>query len=672
MSTAAIHGWHEANQKYLMAAVEVVREKLELYKGNGNKRAGGDPSVHAKSLVTEQKLKKIVEKLPFPAALDVITDIFDLSPFERNVLLMCAGMELDSTFSTQWASVGGDSRGACPTFGLALAALPEAHWSAITPGAPLRYWRLIHVMSGDLITKSPLRIDEGILHYLAGMPLTDEQLSGMVEPLVVLEELVPSHQNIADRLMNVLSGIENNMSLPVIQLCGDESSSKRDIAGTACFHLGLKLFSMSASGLPGNPSEFDVQIRLWEREAALNGSALFLDCDGTDTTDDARMKIIEKLCERMRGIIILNSREKRYKLQRPTIIFEVSKPTAMEQDALWKTSLGINVEQFNDRIEMIVSQFNLSPPAIRSASSEAQSCLAKSSSDQQLPSNDPGSILWQLCRMHTRPQLAGLAQKIEPRETWDDIVLPEQQKQILREVSLHVRNRLKVYEKWGFAHKSSRGLGISTLFVGESGTGKTMASEVLAKELQLDLYRIDLSQVVNKYIGETEKNLKRLFDAAEDGGAILLFDEADALFGKRSDVKDSHDRYANIEVSYLLQRMEAYRGLAILTTNMKKALDTAFLRRIRFIVQFPFPDAAQRAEIWRRIFPPDTPVEDLDIGKLARLNIAGGNIRNIALNAAFLSADAGEPVRMEHVLRATRSEYMKIEKPLSTSEMGEW
>jgi SpoVK/Ycf46/Vps4 family AAA+-type ATPase len=237
---------------------------------------------------------------------------------------------------------------------------------------------------------------------------------------------------------------------------------------------------------------------------------------------------------------------------------------------------------------------------------------------------------------------------------------------------VHVRQRSKVYETWGFTTKGTRGLGISALFAGASGTGKTMAAEVLAGELRLDLYRIDLSQVVSKYIGETEKNLRRVFDAAEEGSAILLFDEADALFGKRSEVKDSHDRYANIEVSYLLQRMEAYRGLAVLTTNMKNALDQAFLRRIRFVVQFPFPDAAQRAEIWRRIFPADTPTEDLKVDKLARLNVSGGNIRNIALNAAFLAADAGEPVGMAHLLRAARGEYSKLEKPLTEPEIGGW
>jgi SpoVK/Ycf46/Vps4 family AAA+-type ATPase len=242
----------------------------------------------------------------------------------------------------------------------------------------------------------------------------------------------------------------------------------------------------------------------------------------------------------------------------------------------------------------------------------------------------------------------------------------------LREVAIHVRRRRTVYDDWGFAARGRRGLGISALFSGPSGTGKTMAAEVLARELRLDLYRIDLSAVVSKYIGETEKNLRKVFDAAEEGGAILLFDEADALFGKRSEVKDSHDRYANIEVSYLLQRMEAYRGLAILTTNLKDALDTAFLRRLRFLVQFPFPDAAQRADIWRRVFPRETPTEGLNADKLARLSVAGGNIRNIALAAAFLAADEGTPVRMPHLLRAARGELAKIERPFSESEVRGW
>jgi SpoVK/Ycf46/Vps4 family AAA+-type ATPase len=229
-----------------------------------------------------------------------------------------------------------------------------------------------------------------------------------------------------------------------------------------------------------------------------------------------------------------------------------------------------------------------------------------------------------------------------------------------------------VYDAWGFGARSSRGLGVCALFAGPSGTGKTLAAEVLANDLRLDLYRIDLSQVVSKYIGETEKNLGAVFEAAERGGAILLFDEADALFGKRSSVKDSHDRYANIEVSYLLQRMESYRGLAILTTNQRAALDQAFLRRLRFVVTFPFPDATQRASIWARVLPDRTPTTGLDVERLARLNVTGGSIRNIALHAAFLAAAEARPVGMAQLLQAARRECAKIEKPVTAAEVGGW
>jgi SpoVK/Ycf46/Vps4 family AAA+-type ATPase len=325
--------------------------------------------------------------------------------------------------------------------------------------------------------------------------------------------------------------------------------------------------------------------------------------------------------------------------------------------------MGVGISP-DGNVDVLVSQFDLNERSIRAACAEI---LGRKGS-----SSDLNKMVWDACRVQARAHLCDLAQRIEPAATWDELVLPAMQAHTLREIAVHVRQRSKVYEEWGFAARCSRGLGISALFAGASGTGKTMAAEVLANELHLDLFRIDLSQVVSKYIGETEKNLRRVFHAAEEGGAILLFDEADALFGKRSEVKDSHDRYANIEISYLLQRMEAYRGLAILTTNMKSALDTAFLRRIRFVVQFPFPDASQRKEIWRRIFPSDTPIEGLDMNKLARLNVTGGNIRNIALHAAFLAADAGEQVRMQHLLRAARSEYAKLDKPLTENESRGW
>jgi SpoVK/Ycf46/Vps4 family AAA+-type ATPase len=275
--------------------------------------------------------------------------------------------------------------------------------------------------------------------------------------------------------------------------------------------------------------------------------------------------------------------------------------------------------------------------------------------------------LWRGCREYTRPRLDELAQRITPHATWADLVLPPAQVETLRQIAAHGRQRVQVHEEWGFP----AGRGISVLFHGESGTGKTLAAEVLANELHLDLYRLDLSQVVSKYIGETEKNLRRVFDAAEAGGAVLLFDEADALFGRRSEVKDSHDRYANIEIGYLLQRLETYSGIAILTTNFKTALDPAFTRRLRFIVHFAFPDERLRLEIWRRVFPPGV-TDVLDLERLARLSLSGGSIHNVALHAAFLAADEGSHVGMRHLQRATRGEYARLERPLAEVEVAGW
>jgi len=276
--------------------------------------------------------------------------------------------------------------------------------------------------------------------------------------------------------------------------------------------------------------------------------------------------------------------------------------------------------------------------------------------------------LWAASLSFTRPALDRLAQRIDARASWDDIVLPAEQAGTLKQLVAQVRQRSRVYDDWGFGERMTRGKGIAALFAGESGTGKTMAAEVIAQDLRLELYRIDLSGVVSKYIGETEKNLRRVFDAAETGGAILLFDEADALFGKRSEVKDSHDRYANVEINYLLQRLEAYRGLAILTTNMKGAIDPSFIRRLRFVVDFPFPGVPDRKRIWSQVFPAATERTDLDLDRLARFTLTGGSIHNAALNAAFLAADAGDPVTMPRVLEAIRGEYRKLARPVSESE----
>jgi len=645
--------WREANQRHLLAALAVLRGALDRHAGGPE--PGPEPA---------KALEEAAAAMPAPPALEVVSERFGLSPFERDVLLLCAGVELDSGFAARCAATQGDGNRRQPTFSLALAALPEPHWSALTPRAPLRHWRLIEVGSGESLTASPLRIDERVLHFLAGVETVDDRLSGLIKPLAGGAELVPSQQDLAHRIAAAWSEAAGRSALPVVQLCsgnGGDAAGQRAIALAVCAHLGLSLHELPVAAVPAAPAELEGLIRIWERESVLSGSALFLDAADLDPGDAAREGAVARLTEELRGPLLVALRERRPARQRAVLPFDVPGPTAGEQRVLWLAALGPAAAELNGQVDAMVSQFNLGAVAIRSAAAQGAGLGAET-----------GSALWDACRSQSRPRLESLAQRIEPAAGWHDLVLPEPQRQILREVAVHVRHRRTVHEDWGFAGRGSRGLGIGALFAGPSGTGKTMAAEVLAGELRLDLYRIDLSSVVSKYIGETEKNLRKVFDAAEEGGAVLLFDEADALFGKRSEVRDSHDRYANIEVSYLLQRMESYRGLAILTTNLKDALDTAFLRRLRFIVHFPFPDAAHRAEIWRRIFPRQTPTEGLDAEKLGRLSVAGGNIRNIALAAAFLAADDGAPVRMAHLLRAARGEFVKLERPLSDAEIRGW
>lgn len=652
--------WTDTNQQYLLAALAEIRTALQRHAAHS-----GSLAVLAAEIVEVPDADETISQQFTSSALEMLCTTFHLSSFERAIVLLCAGIELDSSFAGLCAAAQGDESRRYPTFSLALAIFDEPHWSALAPDAPLRHWRLIEIINqpGVVLTTSPLRIDERILHFLVGVQHLDERLVGLVGAVQSVSDLVLSHLALAHRIQAVWANADE--SLPLIQLCGGDEGGKLDIAATGCALVGLRLFSLSADAIPVNISELTGLVRLWEREAALTASALYVDAEAIDPADTHSVMAVTRLLERIHSPLLMGTRDRWRPMRRTTCAIDVGKPTLEEQRGMWQALLGPVTVGLNGHIHELVSQFNLSTSAIRASVREVQQA-------SEYEGEVLAQELWNACRMQARPHLVDLAQSIEPVATWDDLVLPEAESRLLREIATHVAYRAKVYDAWGFRAVSNRGLGISALFAGASGTGKTMAAEVLANTLRLDLYRIDLSSVVSKYIGETEKNLRRVFDAAEDGGAILFFDEADALFGKRSEVKDSHDRYANIEINYLLQRMESYRGLAILATNMKSMLDPAFLRRIRFVINFPFPDAKQRAEIWQRIFPPDTPTDNLDIGKLARLNVAGGNIRNIALNGAFLAAAAGESVCMKHLQRAARNEYAKLERPLTDAEIGGW
>ncbi len=598
---------------------------------------------------------------PETPALAILCRTFRLSSFERDLLLLCAAVELDAAFAPLCAAAQGDPNRPYPTFGLALAALESPHWSALLPAAPLRRWMLIRSSFERGLTSSPLRIDERILHFILGLQYLDEELTETVKPLIPAEELPVFRMNVVDRLAQLLDGRQ-----PIV-LCGRDPMELRTIAALACAKAGCPPFHLSTANVYAVASEPAHFLRRWEREAVLSNAALAVEITERSSNLDAFLPSLWATCETCGCPLIVTARDRADVQLPPAAYLDVDPPSPVENRLLWEAAAARVELPLNGQLRPVLAQFSLSDAQIQLAMREAAGLLSQADHSGD-PTASVEDYLWDFCRNQTRPRLEGLAQRIPSTASWEDLVLPELQTDALKMICAQVRQRYAVYHEWGFARRHRRGLGISVLFTGPSGTGKTLAAEILAQQLRLDLYRIDLSAVVSKYIGETEKNLRLLFDAAEGCGGVLLFDESEALFGKRSEVHHSHDRFANIEIAYLLQRMEAFGGLAILTTNMKSALDNAFLRRIRMIVQFPFPETKQREQIWQKVFPPEAPTHELDFALLARLSVTGGSIRNIALNAAAIAADIGRPIGMNHVLRAAKIEYAKLERQLTEIE----
>ena len=653
--------WHSANEEHLAAAITWLR----LLLARSANDVQGSPV--ATPEVTDAAIEEAVAAMSAAAASDpppallLLRHLFGLSEHELNTLLLCVAMELDTGIASLCAQAQGYANRAYPTFALALSLFDEPTWDVLSSDRPLRYWQLIEVNQRDAqpLTTSPLRADERIVNYLKGLNYIDDRLMPFLIPLEAVATepgLPPSQQATVETILTRLEQMATGHSLPVVQLLGPDRDNKQLIARHVTTALGVSGYHLPVRLLPTHISEIEQISRLWQRESILLPVALYLDTQELDETeaDHGMAPLLNRFLRRSGGLFFLDTRDLWSGMDTATIFFDISKPTPAEQSAAWSSALdGVDP----DIPALLAGQFNLSVTAIND--------IAGSVLSQGSPKKDGENILdtlWIASLVHTRPRLDMLAQRLVPNSTWNDIVLPDDQIHLLRQITDQVRQRGIVYEEWGFRQKLNRGLGIMALFAGESGTGKTMSAEVIANDLNLNLYRIDLSGVVSKYIGETEKNLRRLFDAAEDGGAILFFDEADALFGKRSQVKDSHDRYANIEINYLLQRMESYQGLAILSTNRRSNLDDAFVRRLRFIVNFPVPDTSDRQRIWQKIFPEMTPTRDLDYHRLAQFKLTGGSINNIALNAAFLAARDRSPIMMSHILGATRAEFLKMDR----------
>ena len=614
-------------------------------------------------------LTGVVVALREEMPIGVLARSFHLTPYDCDLLILALGPELDPSIEILYAYAMDDVARKFATAQLGLALFTEAtveRFEAqrrLEDDAPLISYELLRAEqganAGTAFHSRPLRLDNRIRQFMLGSTGLDQRLVRLSKAIPDLALPGEHETNVEELCSRIDFSLRDSLNLT-----GPADSGKILIAREVFERSGRKLICLDAQRLSSDSHEREEALRIAAREARLGNLAYFCRAPETTHSEDHSMLRFIEFVERLEAPLVIDSVE-RFACDRMMIVSAVDRPGRGSQLETWRLALAEYREDLNGEIAGIVEQFDLGPEAIARAAGEARS-----------RSNGSGAItsssLWQACRAQCARRIEDLAQKLTPFYAWDDIVLTPDTRKQLGEIAAQVSRRAKVYEHWGFARRVRRGKGISALFSGASGVGKTMAAEVLANHLELDLYRIDLAGVVSKYIGETEKNLRRIFDAAEQSGAILFFDEADALFGKRTEVKDSHDRYANIEVNYLLQRMEEYRGLAILATNRKSALDRAFLRRLRFLVDFPFPDPAHRRLIWEKSFPQEAPIGELDFDFLSRLEVAGGNIRNITLNAAFLAAERGGAIEFDDLLHAVRREYSKIDKLVTESEFGSY
>ncbi|MEO0969448.1 MAG: ATP-binding protein [Cyanobacteria bacterium J06639_18] len=656
---------HQISQQdliYLSGAIDKIRQRLQYYLEEKE-------YLHDYQLDLIEELSPTIAEKEYLPAFEVLCKSFNLSKAERQLLLLCIGWELDNKFQKLIAEINNNPELYYPTFNLALTIFPEFSLNLLNYRSPLINWQLIAISDETALISSPLRVNRRLLYHLLGDNKIDYELQDRIKPIpakTYSNDLSLTHSQIVQQILQYWQTTVKN---PSIQLCGTQVACKLNIAVRVINEIGWAIYSTSAMLLPTEVNDLDRLILLWQRETRLVPSILFLDCEDLNDTDASRQTALKFFLDNINAPIIISSPEPLQLSRRSITTWEVKPLTNQEQRSIWFENLGDYSSQLESQIDLLVSNFQLTPEAIANAANTALSQISALNDEKELK-----AALWNSCRTQARPSLDNLATRIEAKATWDDLILPEQPKLILKEMIAHLSQRSVVYEKWGFGGKNNRGLGTCALFAGVPGTGKTMAAEIIARELNLDVYKIDLSATVSKYIGETEKNLAKLFDAAEVGGVILLFDEGDALFGKRSEVKDSKDRYANMEISYLLQRLEDYNGLSIITTNIKDALDTAFLRRLRFVVEFPFPDEEERIKIWQRVFPHGVLDidESRDFEKLGRLNVAGGNIKSIALRAAFRAANEGKKIQMIHLLEATQSEYIKLERTLTPNEIYDW
>jgi hypothetical protein len=592
------------------------------------------------------------------AALEAVVSQLGLGPLDSALLAFCAAPELDARYGRLIAYLHDDVTRRLPSPRLAGQLLAGDGVSTRTVLArfgaaePLRRSGAVRVLGDDPLVPladRPVKLDERLAARLLGADLA---LSGRRrrERLVGVPPRDPGRPDAQRAISAVLAA---GGDLPLLA-CG------ADAADLLAWSLGRAVLVVDARDVTDGESLASAGLH-----AALDGAVLALEIAGPVSPEDRdKVRAAIDLAGEGEGVLLCAPRrEDVVSLDGlPAMIVEVPPPSLAERHELWASYAGEGAAA----VDGVAANFRLSMRQIDQAARVAQLSAAERGEGLPQPADFERGA-----REASRTRLGELAALLTERRGWETLVLPEAQREQLRSVSSHLRHRDMVLLEWGY-EQAAASHGIKVLFAGPSGTGKTMAAQVIATDLGLDVFRVDLATVVSKYIGETERNLDRIFGAAEGSNAILFFDEADALFGKRSEVKDAHDRYANIEVSYLLQRMEIYPGAVVLATNYRQNIDEAFLRRLDFAIDFPFPEAADRVRIWRRLLPDAAPVgPDVDVEALAeRFELSGGAIRNCSLSAAFMAADDGGRIEMRHLVRAVAAEYRKNGRLTLDAEFG--
>jgi AAA+ superfamily predicted ATPase len=579
-------------------------------------------------------------------ALETAVERLGLDALDAAVLAVCAAPELHPRYGRLYAYLQDDVTRRLPSPRLVASLLtgdgvePHDVLACFAPNARLVAIGAVRLLVPDQampLADRPVKLSDRLAAFILGAG------SGLLEAgAPVALRRVPLQPGIVgrdDSVADVARSLQAETHLPLV-VCGPDAPA---IVATAA---GRPLVLSDVRDLERPRALADATLA-----AALEHALLCF--DGLEDLNAAeRSRLLEQIDSRPeRSVLIGRTRREAQALaDRTVLLVEVPFPSFTERRAAWEAFTG------TDGAADVAAKFRLSIEQIVAAAEVSRVAARTRGLDAPEPADlDLGA------RHASSSRLGDLAARLSPGYSFDDLVLPERQRELLRSISAYLRHRDRVLSEWGYELTVARTQGLKVLFAGESGTGKTMAAQVLAAELGLDLFRVDLATVVSKYIGETEKNLERIFTAADGSNAILFFDEADALFGKRSEVSDSHDRYANIEVAYLLQRMELYPGAVILATNFKRNIDDAFIRRLDFVVDFPFPEADDRKKIWRLVLPQAAPVaDDIDLDFLAtQFKLSGGSIRNCSLAAAFRAADENGEISMGHLVRAVAQEYGK-------------